>query len=82
MIKNEAAKATLEAKGWEGELDDADLKAVSGGGAVQDTQALGSSVKGSAQEFAGSTSSGAQTLAGESIEAGGLIVIAVRDFAY
>ena len=32
MINNEAAtKATLEAKEWEGELDDADLAAVSGG---------------------------------------------------
>jgi hypothetical protein len=32
MVKNEAVtKATLEAKEWEGELDDADLTAVSGG---------------------------------------------------
>ena len=32
MVKNEAVtEATLEAKEWEGELDDADLTAVSGG---------------------------------------------------
>ncbi|GAA6619527.1 hypothetical protein [Scytonema sp. NUACC26] len=35
MINNEAVtKATLEAKEWEGELDDADLVAISGGALV------------------------------------------------
>ncbi|KAB8320434.1 hypothetical protein SD81_002195 [Tolypothrix campylonemoides VB511288] len=75
MIKNEGVKATLEAKEWEGELDDADLTAVSGGGVVQNAQDLA----GSAQQFVENTSSDSQTLAGALTAAADQFAVAAKE---